>query len=265
DDDLVAVAHRREQGVQEALHPAAGDDELALRVVPVARASGGEVRDRRSQLQVARERQPAVRGRRLERLARHAHRLARQRQIGVEVLHPENRPARVRACGLVGRGGDSVDPEAVNGVEPPRLRDHAATLLASLAAVSETSAATTSASCSRSSVPTRWSPSNRVGAWPTASPPSTTRPPIAASTLRSSACDQTAPKAPADAPTTATGFPRSGFLASGLETQSSAFLSWPGIDELYSGVATRSASAPAIAARSAATVAGAGSTSSSSS
>jgi hypothetical protein len=83
--------------------------------------------------------------------------------------------------------------------------------------------------------------------------------------LRSSACDHTAPNAPVEAPTTATGFPRSGFFASGRETQSSAFLSWPGIDELYSGVAIRSASAPAIAPRRAATAAGAGSTSSSSS
>ena len=67
------------------------------------------------------------------------------------------------------------------------------------------------------------------------------------------------------APTTATGLSLSGFVASGREAQSTAFLSWPGTEWLYSGVANRIASAPAIASRSSVTAAGAGSMSSSSS
>ena len=70
---------------------------------------------------------------------------------------------------------------------------------------------------------------------------------------------------PVEAPITATGLLRSSFVASGRETQSSAFFSWPGIEALYSGVAKRTASAPAIAERSSATAAGAAGPSSSSS
>src|SRR5437870_12729773 len=70
---------------------------------------------------------------------------------------------------------------------------------------------------------------------------------------------------PVDAPITATGLFRNEFVAIGLEAQSTAFLSTPGIDELYSGVANRTPSAPAIASRSRDTAAGAGSWSSSSS
>ena len=55
---------------------------------------------------------------------------------------------------------------------------------------------------------------------------------------------------PVEAPTTAAGLPRSGFVACGRDAQSSAFLSTPGSDALYSGVAISTASAPAIAARS---------------
>ena len=55
------------------------------------------------------------------------------------------------------------------------------------------------------------------------------------------------------------------FVARGRETQSRAFLSEPGIEELYSGVAKRTASASPIALRSAATDIGATWTSSSSS
>jgi hypothetical protein len=62
-------------------------------------------------------------------------------------------------------------------------------------------------------------------------------------------------------PITATGLLRKTFVASGREAQSSAFLSAPGTDELYSGVEKRTASADATAARSAATAGGAGSTS----
>ena len=59
------------------------------------------------------------------------------------------------------------------------------------------------------------------------------------------------------APTTATGLFRSVFVARGRETQSRAFFSEPGIEELYSGVAKRTASASPIALRSAATDIGA--------
>ena len=83
--------------------------------------------------------------------------------------------------------------------------------------------------------------------------------------MRSSACAQTAPKRPVVAPITAAGLPCSGVEVRGREAQSIAFLSTPGTDELYSGVANSSPSAAAIAARSSATGAGAGSRSSSSS
>jgi hypothetical protein len=58
------------------------------------------------------------------------------------------------------------------------------------------------------------------------------------------------------APTTATGLLRSAAVAFGRDSQSTAFLSWPGMDELYSGVAKRTASASATAARIRATAAG---------
>ena len=47
------------------------------------------------------------------------------------------------------------------------------------------------------------------------------------------------------------------FVGIGRDTQSSAFLSAPGIDELYSGVTKKTPSAPAIAARRRSTVSGA--------
>jgi hypothetical protein len=98
-----------------------------------------------------------------------------------------------------------------------------------------------------------------------ASSTSATRAPVAPSTLRSSAWAQTAPNIPVLAPITATGLLRSGLLAGGRDTQSMAFLSTPGIDELYSGVAKSTASASAIAWRSAVTAAGPSPRSSSSS
>ncbi|HEY6604831.1 MAG TPA: hypothetical protein VIZ44_00670 [Gaiellaceae bacterium] len=67
------------------------------------------------------------------------------------------------------------------------------------------------------------------------------------------------------APTTATGLFRSTFVATGREIQSMAFFSWPGMDELYSGVAKSTASESAIADTKRATLAGRGWTSSSSS
>jgi hypothetical protein len=92
---------------------------------------------------------------------------------------------------------------------------------------------------------------------------SITRAPVEASTLRSSACAQTAPKLPVVAPTTAAGLPCRGVEARGRDAQSIAFLRTPGMEELYSGVAIRTASESAIARRRSATEAGAGSVSSS--
>ena len=66
----------------------------------------------------------------------------------------------------------------------------------------------------------------------------------------------TAPNMPVLAPITSAGLPRIGFSAIGRETQSSAFFSAPGIEWLYSGVAIRTASAPAIASFSATTAGG---------
>ena len=80
-------------------------------------------------------------------------------------------------------------------------------------------------------------------------------------TLRSSPCAQTAPNIPVLAPMTTAGLARSAFSGNGREAQSSAFFSAPGIEELYSGVLMRTASAAASASRSAATVAGGGLTS----
>ena len=74
--------------------------------------------------------------------------------------------------------------------------------------------------------------------------------------MRVSACAQTAPNSPVLAPSTAAGLPTSGDAPAGRETQSNAFFSCPGIEPLYSGVAIRTASAPAIAPRSRATAGG---------
>ena len=64
---------------------------------------------------------------------------------------------------------------------------------------------------------------------------------------------------------TATGLFRMAFVAGGRDTQSSAFLSAPGIDELYSGVVKNTASAARTASRIRETASGAPSMSSSSS
>ena len=55
----------------------------------------------------------------------------------------------------------------------------------------------------------------------------------------------------------ATGLLRIGFVASGRDTQSSAFFSVPGIDELNSGVVKKTASASRTASRIRATASGA--------
>jgi hypothetical protein len=69
------------------------------------------------------------------------------------------------------------------------------------------------------------------------------------STLRNSACAHTAPNEPVLAPMIANGSLRSAASVSGREAQSTAFLSCPGIYELYSGVANNTASACPIASR----------------
>jgi hypothetical protein len=69
---------------------------------------------------------------------------------------------------------------------------------------------------------------------------------------------RTVPKAPGDAPSTATGFPPKTrpMSAGGRESQSIAFLNTPAIDLLYSGVARSSPSAATIASFSAVTRSG---------
>ena len=104
DDDLVAGAHGRQESVQQSFHPAAGDDDLALRVVAVPGALGSEVGDRLPQRHIAGEREPAVRLGLLERLARGRDGLGRERQVGVQVLEAENRPLGVRPGRPLGRG-----------------------------------------------------------------------------------------------------------------------------------------------------------------
>ena len=68
-----------------------------------------------------------------------------------------------------------------------------------------------------------------------------------------SACAQMPPNEPVLAPMTATGLPRKTAVSRGREPQSSAFLSAPGMEPLYSGVTMRTASAPATAERNAST------------
>ena len=90
DDHLVAGIHGAEDGVEKRLHSARSDDDLALGVVAVTAPLGGEVGDRRAQVEVAGEREPAVRLRVVEFRAGDLERLGRKREVGVEVLHAEN-------------------------------------------------------------------------------------------------------------------------------------------------------------------------------
>ena len=107
DDDLVVLVHEREHRVQEPLHTSGGDDDLANRVVAVAGPLGREVGDGRAEIEVAGEGKPAVGLGRVEAGDRLGNGLGRQREVGVEVLHPQDgAPARV------GRGGDLVDAKA---------------------------------------------------------------------------------------------------------------------------------------------------------
>ena len=123
DDHLVARIHGAEEGVQQAFHPARGDDDLALGVVAVAGALGGEVRDRGAQVEVAGEGEPAVRLRVVELRARDLERLGREREVGVEVLHAEDRAAVAAPCFLRG-SGDAVDSEADDSLQPLGPLDH---------------------------------------------------------------------------------------------------------------------------------------------
>ena len=102
-------------------------------------------------------------------------------------------------------------------------------------------------------------------AWATGSSVSITRPPIAPITRRSSAWAQTPPNMLFEAPIAAAGLPVRALSPLGREAQSRAFLSWPGREWLYSGVAIRTASASLIASRSSRTASGAGPASASSS
>ena len=72
---------------------------------------------------------------------------------------------------------------------------------------------------------------SRSCAFGTATVSSSVRAPSAPSTLRVSAAAQTPPNMPVLDESTATGLFRTGDSASGRDTQSSAFLSTPGIDE----------------------------------
>ena len=74
--------------------------------------------------------------------------------------------------------------------------------------------------------------------------------------MRVSAAAQTPPNIPVLDESTATGLFSTGDSASGREAQSSAFLSTPGIDELYSGVAISTASASSSASLNRRTAAG---------
>src|SRR5664280_2599624 len=125
-----------------------------------------------------------------------------------------------------------------------------------MAPADSSSSSSVAESCCRASVSSgRPSAPRASSAWAMGSSRSTTRAPIVLSTLRVSACAQTAPNRPVLAPITAAGLPRRGVVATGREIQSSAFLSWPGIEALYSGVATSTASDAAIAASDAVLVA----------
>ena len=122
------------------------------------------------------------------------------------------------------------------------LGGHPCCLAASTAAAS---ASTTARSSARSSASTPFA--SRWSAFGTATVSSIVRAPRAPMTLRVSAAAQTPPNIPVLDESTATGLLRTGDSTSGREAQSSAFLSTPGIDELYSGVAIRIASAESSA------------------
>ena len=120
DDHLVARVDQCEEDVEEALHAAYGDDDLAHGVVVVAGSRLGELGDRGAEIEVAGERQPAVCLRRSETGDRLRDGLRGERKIGVEVLHPQDRAA----ADVRGRRY-AVDAEAANRLDslcPPNHR-----------------------------------------------------------------------------------------------------------------------------------------------
>jgi hypothetical protein len=111
---LVARIDDGEHDLEDRRGAAAGHDDLALGVVAAAGALGQEVADRRAQIAIAGEGQPAVGLRRLEAPDRLGDRLGRERQVGVEVLQPEH------VAPGVGRVRQPVDAEAADVLQPLR-------------------------------------------------------------------------------------------------------------------------------------------------
>ena len=81
---------------------------------------------------------------------------------------------------------------------------------------------------------------------------------MTARTFRKSTCAAVPPRREGLALSVATGLPSSTAAPRGREAQSKAFLSWPGIEPLYSGVAINTPSAPLMTLLSSITATGAG-------
>src|SRR5436190_1039766 len=186
-----------------------------------------------------------------------------RRDLEVIRKRPQSRNVRLRRPAAIRIGADDADANPLGSTIAHQ--NQATTWRSSRFRTSAASTSTASARLVRIPSSVRPSSSNRVWACGTGSSRSSTRAPSAARTLRSSACAQTAPKAPVLAPTTATGLFRSALVATGRETQSITFFSCPGMEALYSGVENSTASAFAIASFKRATLSGRGCASSSSS
>jgi hypothetical protein len=89
---------------------------FAFRVVAVPAACGGEVGDGRAEDKVAGELKPTVCLRGLKAGHGRRHRLGRERQVGIEVLHAKDRAVN-RRHGLRGRR-HPVDAEAAQRLHP---------------------------------------------------------------------------------------------------------------------------------------------------
>ena len=61
DDHFISGIHGAEDSVEKRLHSARSDHDLALGVIAMTAPLGGEVGDRRAQVEVAGERKPTVR------------------------------------------------------------------------------------------------------------------------------------------------------------------------------------------------------------
>ena len=109
--DLVAGVGEAEERVEHRVALAGGDHDLP-RVVARAAAALDRRRDRLLQVVPAREGQPAVRVVGADRLAGRLQRGGGRRDVRVEVLEPQH--LRV----VAGRGGDPVDAEAGDVLEP---------------------------------------------------------------------------------------------------------------------------------------------------